>query len=71
VEVLKVMRESADESGTAVLFSTHNLHEVEQIADRAVIVDRGRVLADESLDRLRRGAGSSWSLEEYYLERVQ
>ena len=70
VEVLKVMRESAHDRGTAVLFSTHNLHEVEQLADRAVIVDRGRVLADESLDRLRRGAGSSWSLEEYYLDMV-
>jgi ABC-2 type transport system ATP-binding protein len=53
-----------------VLFSTHNLHEVDQIADRVIIVDRGRVLADESLSALRRRFGTSWNLEQYYLELV-
>jgi ABC-2 type transport system ATP-binding protein len=71
VEILRLLSQLAHENGTAVLFSTHNLHEVDQIADRVIVVDRGRVLADESLAALRGGAGPSWSLEDYYLEMVQ
>lgn len=70
-ELLKLLRRVAHEGGTAVLFSTHDLHEVDQIADRVIIVDRGRVLADESLGALRCRAGASWNLEHYYLELVQ
>ena len=71
VETLRLLQNVAHEGGTAVLFSTHNLHEVDQIADRVIVVDRGRVLADESLAALRCRTGSSWSLEQYYLELVQ
>jgi ABC-2 type transport system ATP-binding protein len=70
VETLGLLQKVAHEDGTAVLFSTHNLHEVDQIADRVIVVDRGRVLADESLAALRRRTGLSWSLEQYYLELV-
>jgi ABC-2 type transport system ATP-binding protein len=71
VETLNLLQRAAHEGGTAVLFSTHNLHEVDQIADRVVIIDRGRVVADESLDSLRRKTGASWNLQHYYLELVQ
>jgi ABC-2 type transport system ATP-binding protein len=69
-ESLRLLQTIAHEEGRAVLFSTHHLHEVEQIADRVILLDRGRVRADESLPSLRRVAGPSWSLEQYYLERV-
>jgi len=39
--------------GTTVFFSSHQIVEVERIADRVCIVDRGRVVADLSLDQLR------------------
>ena len=70
-EVLKLMRAVAHDDGKAVLFSTHNLHEVEQTADRVIIVDRGRVLAEESLGTLRRKNGAAWNLENYYMELVR
>jgi ABC-2 type transport system ATP-binding protein len=68
VETLKLLQRAAHEDGTAVLFSTHNLHEADQNADRVIVVDRGRVLANESLSTLRRQIGESWNLEQYYLE---
>jgi ABC-2 type transport system ATP-binding protein len=71
VEILKLLQGLAHEGGTAVLFSTHNLHEVDQIADRVTIVDRGHVLAEENLAALRCKTGASWNLEHYYLELVQ
>jgi ABC-2 type transport system ATP-binding protein len=72
IEILKLVRAAAHEHGRAVLFSTHILHEVEQIADRIIILDHGRVLSDENLNRLRNKEqnSGSWSLEKYYLELI-
>ncbi|MFZ1084588.1 MAG: ABC transporter ATP-binding protein [Terracidiphilus sp.] len=70
VETLKLLQRAACDDAAAVLFSTHNLHEVEQIADRVIIVEHGRVLANESLIALRSQSSNSWNLEKYYLELV-
>jgi ABC-2 type transport system ATP-binding protein len=40
-----LLREFADRGGT-VLLSSHLLHEVEEIADRLVIINQGRIVAD-------------------------
>jgi ABC-2 type transport system ATP-binding protein len=37
------------------VLATHELDEAERVADRVVIVDLGRVVADGSLDEVRRG----------------
>lgn len=37
-----------------VLFSSHILQEVEAICDRVIIIDKGHIVADDSLDNLRR-----------------
>jgi ABC-2 type transport system ATP-binding protein len=39
--------------GTAIFFSSHQIAEVERIADQVCILDRGCLLLDSSLDRLR------------------
>ena len=36
-----------------VIFSTHIMQEVQAICDRVVIIDRGRLVADDPIDRLR------------------
>ncbi len=41
--------------GCAVVLATHELDEAEKIADHVIIFDRGRVVADGSLDDLRAG----------------
>ncbi len=41
--------------GCTVILATHELDEAEKLADRVVILDHGRVVADGSLDDLRRG----------------
>ncbi|MFB9475853.1 ABC transporter ATP-binding protein [Nonomuraea salmonea] len=42
-------------SGCAVLLSSHLLYEVEQVADRIVMIGAGRVLADGTLAELSQG----------------
>jgi len=42
-------------TGCAVVLATHELDEAERLADRVVIFDGGQLIADGSLDELRRG----------------
>ncbi len=49
-----IVRDLAD-GGCAVVLATHELDEAERVADRVVIIDKGEVIADGSLDELRRG----------------
>lgn len=39
--------------GTGVLLTTHYLEEAEALADRVVVLDRGRVVADGAMDEVR------------------
>jgi ABC-2 type transport system ATP-binding protein len=41
----RMIREFSRE-GRTVLFATHHLHEADQVADRVVVINRGRVVAD-------------------------
>jgi ABC-2 type transport system ATP-binding protein len=68
-ELLHCLRTAASERGRAVLFSTHNLHEAQQIGDRVLILENGRLLADRALSGLCAKDGAA-SLERYYLELV-
>ena len=52
-QVLQIIVKQAGRDGTTVLFSSHQLADVEQIADHIAIVDRGRVVVDGALDDLR------------------
>ncbi|MFF9196969.1 ATP-binding cassette domain-containing protein [Streptomyces sp. NPDC014779] len=45
--------------GNTVLFSTHYLEEADAHADRIVVVDSGRVLADGTSEELKRAAGGN------------
>src|SRR5262245_18427003 len=52
-ELLKILVKQASRDGTTVLFSSHQLADVDQIADHIAIVDRGRVAVDGALDDVR------------------
>jgi len=58
--------------GKALLYTTHYMEEAERLADRIVVMDHGRVLADDTLHGLRArsvvaGVGAA-SLETLFLE---
>jgi ABC-2 type transport system ATP-binding protein len=53
----ELLRDFADRGGT-VLLSSHLLHEVQALADRVVIIDLGRIVAEGSLAELLAGSGT-------------
>jgi ABC-2 type transport system ATP-binding protein len=52
-QALQALVTLAAEREITVLFSSHQIAEVEQIADRVCMIDRGRVVLNASLDELR------------------
>ena len=58
VVIREVIRELRD-SGVAVVLTTHELDEAERLADRAVIVDHGRVVAAGTPAELMRSGGAT------------
>ena len=54
IDVLRTLQEVARKTGTAVLFSSHDLHDALQVADRVFALTRdGRFLASAGTDVLR------------------
>jgi ABC-2 type transport system ATP-binding protein len=51
---------------TSLLFASHTLPEVEQLADRVAVIDAGRLLACDSPSMLKRSTGAA-SLEDAFL----
>jgi len=52
-DVLREMVARSASDGTTIFFSSHQLSEVEQIADHVSIIDDGRVIVADSLDDLK------------------
>jgi ABC-2 type transport system ATP-binding protein len=51
--VLRSLISELARRGKVVLFSSHELDTVERISDRVVILHRGKLVADDSIERLR------------------
>ena len=57
--VIRAVVRSLRDSGVCVLLTTHELEEAERLADRVVIIDHGRVVADGTPSELRSMAGGA------------
>jgi ABC-2 type transport system ATP-binding protein len=52
-EVLQTLISHVANEGATVFFSSHQIAEIEQIADHVVIIDRGRAVLQSAVDDLR------------------
>jgi ABC-2 type transport system ATP-binding protein len=62
--IRELVRRLASETGKTVFFSSHQLHEVEQICDQVAVIDRGRLVAQGPLAEVAAGR----DLETMFLE---
>lgn len=63
----ELMRQRCDQ-GKAVFFSTHILDVAERVCDRIAIINHGRLIAQGTLDELRKMATGETTLEEIFLD---
>lgn len=52
-EFLETSIQLLNREGTAILFSSHHMGDVERLGGRVVLLDRGKILVDDQLDALR------------------
>ena len=57
IEIREVIRKQG--ANKTVLFSSHILQEVEAICDRVIIINKGTLVADDSLGTLRKGSAAN------------
>ena len=57
-QVLELVARIAREHGVTVVLSTHTLAEVEQVCDRVVILNQGRIVADGTVQEIMRSAAA-------------
>lgn len=60
--VREFLREVNREQGTTVLLTTHDLTDIEQLCDRVMVIDHGRVVHDGSLEGLHAAGRSERTL---------
>lgn len=54
-EFLETSIQLLNREGTAILFSSHHMNDVERQGGRVILLDEGKVRLDDDLDRLREG----------------
>ena len=68
--VRQKLKEYAQTRRATILFASHNMAEVERLADRVILLDSGRILEDESPRALIKAFGRE-TLEEVFLDVVR
>jgi len=61
-KILKLVRKA----GGAILWTSHNMREIEQVSDRIIFLSRGQIVADDSPDNLKNSFGQE-DLEEIFI----
>lgn len=73
VESTRLIRDIIQESkenGSAILLTTHNIQEADELCDRIAIMNKGKIVAIERPENLKRVIKSSWSVEVAFLNPV-
>jgi len=52
-EILEGILGAVSEEGGAVLYASHLVHDIERVADRVAVLDRGRLILEGSLERIK------------------
>ena len=61
-QVREFLRYQVEQRGRTVLLTTHDMTEVERLAERVVLINHGRLVLDGTLDEIRRKFGSTWQV---------
>ncbi len=68
-KVIDIMKE-LKKKHTTIIFNTHILNDVSNLADRVAIMHEGKLLEVREVGELKEKMGESFSLERYFIERI-
>lgn len=66
IEIMKKLKKKH----TTIIFNTHILNDVSNLADRVAIIHEGRLVEVKDVGKLRDKEGEGFSLEKYFIERI-
>ncbi len=69
-KILKEIMKKHIENGGSILFSTHIMEIAEKLCDRIIVIDKGRILAEGTIDSLKELVKSEGSLEDVFLKLI-
>jgi ABC-2 type transport system ATP-binding protein len=58
-EIRDMLKKFAHEEGMAIMVSSHQLAEMELMCDRVIIINKGRIVGERSIEELRAGKGGA------------
>ncbi|MFM9595803.1 ABC transporter ATP-binding protein [Streptomyces scabiei] len=61
-QVRRFLRHQVEQRDRTVLLTTHDMTEVERLAERVVLINHGRIVLDGSLQEIRRRFGGTWQV---------
>ncbi len=65
--VKRLFREAA-QKGMTIFMSTHTLEVAQEVCDRIAIINKGRIIACDTVNELRKKSGTEKDLEDIFLE---
>ena len=69
VHVRRIIKQYVEKQGVTVLLSSHNMLEVEHLCDRVALINKGKIVAEDSPAALKKKANVS-NLEEVFAKVV-
>src|SRR5690606_15461537 len=67
-EVIMEILKDLNQQGTTILYTSHHLHEAENFCTQIGILDKGKILAEGTLENLIKSVSGAESLEDVFLE---
>lgn len=65
-ETREIIKKRQKELGTTILWTSHNMREIEEVSDRIIFLHKGKILAQGTAEELRRTFGKS-GLEDIFI----
>jgi ABC-2 type transport system ATP-binding protein len=69
IEIRRLIKELGKEK--TVIFSTHIMQEVQAICDRVIIINKGKIVADDRIDALQQLVAGNNAVQVEFLEAIQ
>ena len=69
-EIRAFIRKIQAESNTTIILTTHDMRDMEEICDRLIMIDHGRLLIDDTVNAVKARYGSTLALEVMFVAPV-